>query len=125
MGLRGYDCATCSERQQRQRGCRLFGRHHYATSPILVDYHKPSRTSLDEILFCPASIPGIWRLQEDAYELVDIKEAGGLREYFGVPTSQLPRALLNLYAEVEAASERFAAEVRAELKAKRKGKEGA
>ena len=116
VGLRGYDCANCSERQQRFRGCRLFGRHYYASAPISVDFHQPPRASLDEILFCPVSIPNISALQSDAYELVGIKDAGGLREYFGIPASQLPESLVAFFAEVEAASERYAAEIRAALK---------
>jgi hypothetical protein len=89
-----------------------------APKPILVDYHRPPRRALDEILFCPASIPGIKALQQDCYDLIGLKEEG-LDRYFGVPLSQLPEALFVLSQEVTNATERYAAEVRMAYKSAR------
>ena len=111
VGLGGLDCAKCSPRSKVQRGCRLPGYHFTRTTPLAVDYHKPRRPHLDLVLFCPASIPGIYEAQADAYELVSIRDSGGLREHFDCPTAALPKALLETYKTVTAASERIAAEV--------------
>lgn len=116
MGLRGYDCVKCSARNKIQRGCRLQGRTLIAASPFSVDYHKPARPHLDQILFCPASVPGIYALQQEVFDCLAIKEGGGLREWYDVPASQLPAALVALYRDVEDATERFAAEIRAAVR---------
>ena len=113
MGLRGYDCATCSPRSQMARGCRLAGRSFVRFDTVTVDYHKPHRAPLDEILFCPASVPGIFALQQEVLDCLTIKEDGGLRAVYDTSIPKLPHALVSLYYTVEAALGRFLAEVRA------------
>lgn len=111
VGLGGLDCAKCSARSKVARGCRLPGYNFTRKTPIRIDYHKPSRPALDFALFCPASIPGIFDTQADAYQLIQIRDQGGLHLHFGKPQAELPEALLNVASLAYAASERLASEV--------------
>lgn len=109
LGLGSYDCARCSEMQQRERGCQLAGKTLVSKRGNAIDFHNPSKLHLDLIYCCPLSVPGIWEVRGEVAQALRIKEVG-YREWYGVSASELPYALVSFIESVESARARFEAE---------------
>lgn len=91
-----------------------MGRDYHAARAFTVDYHKPSRAALDQVHFCPASVPGIHELSRDVWEVVRILELQRSgRPYYRETQGELSEAWTEFALEVEAAQERLQAEIRA------------